>query len=323
MSTTIPPLSDVDFRQLRIFRTIVESNGFTAAQDELGISRSTISTQMAALETRLGVTLCRRGRSGFSLTEHGQKIYSEVIKLFSAADSFRAEVGAIRGNMSGELRIGLVDAMVENPNCHLGQAIQLFNDRVPGVHPTLVVVSPNQIENALLSRQMEIAIVPNQPMNGAIQMQHLFHEEQMMYCGREHPLYGREQSNMPIELLADQKFARRGYSVATAFQSLFRHPPSATAYDMEGLAYLILSGKFVSFLPTHYAKQWVERGDMRALRPDLLTFKIAMCAANFPQTVISRMARVFHECLVQVHPTVQRGKTTSTAKGLSPRPADI
>ncbi|CAM3336013.1 LysR family transcriptional regulator [Thalassospira profundimaris] len=309
MSVTLPPLSDVDFRQLRIFRTIVESNGFTAAQDELGISRSTISTQMSALETRLGVKLCRRGRSGFSLTEHGQKIYSEVIKLFAAADSFRAEVGAIRGNMVGELRIGVVDAMVENPNCKLDRAIALFHERAPGVHPTFVVVSPNQIENALLSRQMEIAVMPNQPMNAAVQMQQLFHEEQTMYCGKEHPLFEKAHEKMPIEQLAEQKYARRGYSVALAFQSLFKHPPSATAYDMEGLAYLIRSGKFVSFLPTHFARQWVERGEMRALRPDLLSFKIAMCVANFPQSVMSRMARVFRECLIEVHPTVTAIKT--------------
>ncbi|MCC9625919.1 LysR family transcriptional regulator [Thalassospira sp. MA62] len=316
MSANMPPLSDVDFRQLRIFRTIVERNGFTAAQDDLGISRSTISTQMSALETRLGVKLCRRGRSGFSLTEHGQKIYSEVIKLFAAADSFRAEVGAIRGNMVGELRIGVVDAMVENPNCRLDRAIALFNDRVPGVHPTFVVVSPNQIENALLSRQMEIAVMPNQPMNAAIQMQQLFYEEQAMYCGWEHPLFHTDASNMPIELLAEQKYARRGYSATVAFQSLFKHPPSATAYDMEGLAYLILSGRFVSFLPTHFANQWVERGIMRPLRSDLLAFKLSMCVANFPQSVMSRMARVFRECLVEVHPTVSAAKNTAAADGV-------
>ena len=48
---------------------------------------------------------------------------------------------------------------------------------------------------------------------------------------------------------------------------------------------------------------------MRALRPDLLSFKIGMCVANFPQSVMSRMARVFRECLIEVHPTVAAIKT--------------
>ncbi len=302
MAANVPPLSDADLRQLRIFRAIVESNGFGAAQEQLGISRSTISSQMSALETRLGVTLCRRGRSGFALTDHGQKIYNEAIKLFAAEDSFRAEVGAIRGSLVGELRIGVVDAVVENPNCSLNQAIAAFNQRAPDVHVTLLIVSPNQIENALLSRQMEVAIVPNQPMNSAVQMQQLFYEEQRLYCGARHPLFDQDTAKLPMEEVADLTFARRGYSVATAFQSLFKHAPAATAYDMEGLAHLILSGRFVSFLPTHFAARWIERGEMKVLRPDFLSFKIGMCMAHFPHAVLSRMAREFRECLIEAHP---------------------
>lgn len=301
MQPTLPPLSDVDLRQLRIFRTVVESRGFTQAQGELGISRSTISAQMAALETRLGLTLCRRGRSGFALTEHGQKIYTETIKFFAAMDNFRTEVGAMRGSLVGELRIGIVDAVVENPNCAFDRAIAIFNERVPNVHLTLTVISPNQIETELLSRQMEIAIVPNQPMNGAVQLQQLFHEEQNLFCGARHPLFGTDTARLSLELIAEQAYARRGYAVATAYNTLFKHAPSATAYNMEGQAHLILSGRFVSFLPRHFAQRYVERGEMRALRPDLLSFKIPLCLAHLPQSVLSRVARAFRDCLLEVH----------------------
>ncbi|MBY6265335.1 LysR family transcriptional regulator [Azospirillum sp. 412522] len=301
MQPSLPPLSDIDLRQLRIFRTVVENNGFTQAQGELGISRSTISAQMAALETRLGLTLCRRGRSGFSLTEHGQKIYAETIKFFAAMDNFRTEVGAMRGRLVGELRIGVVDAVVENPNCALDRAIAVFNERVPDVHLTLMIVSPNQIETELLSRQMQIAIVPNQPMNGAVQLQQLFHEEQNLFCGARHPLFTADAPRVSLERIAEQAYARRGYAVATAYNTLFKHAPSATAYNMEGQAHLVLSGRFVSFLPRHYAQRWVDRGEMQALRPDLLSFKIALCVAHLPQSVLSRVAKAFRDCLIEAH----------------------
>lgn len=301
MSSAIPPLSDVDIRQLRVFRTVVENNGFTQAQEELGISRSTISAQMAALETRLGLTLCRRGRSGFSLTEQGQKIYAETIKFFAAMENFRTEVGVMRGRMVGELRIGVVDAVVENTQCNLDRAIAIFNERVPDVHLTLLIVSPNQIENALLSRQMEIALVPNQPFNGAVQLQQIFHEEQNLFCGSRHPLFDAESDQLTLHRLAEQPYARRGYAVATPYNSLFSGSPAATAYNMEGLAHLILSGRFVSFLPRHYAERWVEREEMRPLRPDLLSFKIGICIAHFPQGVLSRVAKVFRDCIIEAH----------------------
>ena len=55
-------LADVDIRLLRIFRVVAEAGGVSAAELELNIGRSTISRHLKDLETRLGVTLCRRGR---------------------------------------------------------------------------------------------------------------------------------------------------------------------------------------------------------------------------------------------------------------------
>src|SRR5713226_1536269 len=68
-------LSEGDIRLLKVFAKVVEAGGFSAAQIELNVSQSTISTHMTALEHRLGVRLCQRGRSGFKLTEKGQLIY--------------------------------------------------------------------------------------------------------------------------------------------------------------------------------------------------------------------------------------------------------
>ena len=62
-------LNQFDLRLLQIFTVIVDCGGFSAAQVRLGMSQSTISGKMSDLETRLGVRLCQRGRSGFRLTE--------------------------------------------------------------------------------------------------------------------------------------------------------------------------------------------------------------------------------------------------------------
>ena len=89
-------LSESDIRELRVFAKVVEAGGFSAAQIELNVSQSTISTHMTALEQRLGMRLCKRGRSGFSLTDRGQLIYQATQRLFAALDEFRSEAGAAR-----------------------------------------------------------------------------------------------------------------------------------------------------------------------------------------------------------------------------------
>src|SRR5205807_7002622 len=95
-------LSDGDIRLLRVFSKVVEAGGFSAAQIELNISQSTISTHMTALEQRLGVRLCQRGRSGFSLTEKGQRIYQASQRLFASLDELRSEAGAVRSRLVGK-----------------------------------------------------------------------------------------------------------------------------------------------------------------------------------------------------------------------------
>ena len=58
-------LSDLDLRLVRVFLAVVDASGVSAAQMTLNVGSSTISTQLATLETRLGFRLCDRGRGGF------------------------------------------------------------------------------------------------------------------------------------------------------------------------------------------------------------------------------------------------------------------
>ena len=102
-------LRDLDLQLLRLFVTVVESGGFSAAQGELGIGQSTISTQMAKLETRLGFRLCERGKAGFRLTPKGEQVLAATRKLFGAIETFKGEAQGMADKLLGELRIGLAE----------------------------------------------------------------------------------------------------------------------------------------------------------------------------------------------------------------------
>ena len=109
-------VSDFDIRLLRIFRSVVECGGFSAAETVLGIGRSAISQQMSDLEQRLGLRLCQRGRAGFSLTEEGREVYQSALQLLGALESFRTEVNGLHHHLRGELTIGLTDNLVTLPH---------------------------------------------------------------------------------------------------------------------------------------------------------------------------------------------------------------
>src|SRR6185312_2919641 len=102
-------VNDVDLRLLRIFQTVVNCGGFSAAEIDLGIGRSTISTDIGALEARLGTRLCQRVRGGVALTARGKKSYEASLVPMKCLDDFRKEVNGATDTVTGEINIGVVD----------------------------------------------------------------------------------------------------------------------------------------------------------------------------------------------------------------------
>ena len=45
----------------------------------------------------------------------------------------------------------------------------------------------------------------------------------------------------------------------------------------EGVAMLILTGRYIGFLPEHYAQQWCLAGNMKPLQPQKMSYSTALC----------------------------------------------
>ena len=98
-----------DLHLLAVFMTVAQCGGFAAAQVSLNVGQSTISRQIGDLERRLGMRLCQRGRADFRLTDKGRVVYEACQHLSTALESFRTAVGALRGELVGDLSIAVID----------------------------------------------------------------------------------------------------------------------------------------------------------------------------------------------------------------------
>ena len=153
-------VSDFDIRLLKIYRSVVECGGFSAAENVLGIGRSAISQQMSDLEQRLGLRLCQRGRAGFSLTEEGREVYQSALQLLSALESFRTEVNGLHQHLRGELNIGLTDNLVTLPHMRITHALAQLKDRGPDVRIQIRMIAPSQVEQGVLDGSLHVGVVP-------------------------------------------------------------------------------------------------------------------------------------------------------------------
>jgi len=90
----------------------------------------------------------------------------------------------------------------------------------------------------------------------------LFDEAMLLYCGAGHPLFPHRQTHRLAQALLDSlrshAFAGLGYhSPNMEISQQRRMPRKATGFDQESIATLILSGRFLGFLPIHYAQSFV------------------------------------------------------------------
>ncbi len=265
------PLHGVDLRLLRIFQQVVRCNGFSSAQAPLGMTQATISAHMKQLEGRLGVRLCERGRSGFYLTEQGKQVHSAMLDLFGSIEGFQSAVAAARGEIAGTLHFGTVDAMHTNPEFDLAGALADFHARAPKVQVELDVAAPQALAQGLLSGRYHVILTPSQPFPRRVRTVEVFAERQMLYCGAAHPLFDGPEAALTPAAVAEYPFAGRSYMNEASICGVSFNWSAVTSH-MEGTALLIGAGAYLGFLPVHFAEQWVSRGRMRSLLPEVLCF---------------------------------------------------
>lgn len=296
-------LSDIDIRRLRVFRIVAEAGGISAAELELNIGRSTISTHIKDLEIRLGVTLCHRGRGGFALTDEGQQIYQATLRLQGALDEFRTEVSDVHQRMTGHISLALFDKIASNPNASVGKAFQLFDDLAPEMSMDVYVEPLNEIEQGVMEGRFQIGLIPAHRKSSSLDYTPLFDEQMYLYCGESHAFYDHVESTITTRDILACKYAGLGYhSPNMELGRKLGLIRDATVYDQEAIVHLLLSGRYIGYLPDHYAKPFVEEGLIKIIKSDVFQYRCEFLAITRHSPKPSRAVQLFMECLEKAHP---------------------
>lgn len=300
-------VSDVDIRLLRVFHSVVACGGVSAAELELNIGRSTISRHLTDLETRLGVKLCDRGPAGFALSPEGERVLEASNRLLSAINNFQSDIDDVHRRLTGHLSLALFDKTVTNPKARLPQAITLFDEIAPKVTIEIHVEPVNAIESGVLTGRFHLAIIPAHRKSNSLQYTPLYTEQMYLYCARGHALFARADEKVSRREIRQCKYAGIGFHSPNMMVSHdLKLNRSADVYNEEALAALILSGRYLGFLPDHYAESFVERGIMRRLRADTYAYRSEHTAIIRHSPKPSRLVTEFLSCLRQAHGTEDR-----------------
>jgi len=92
---------------MRLFVRVAELGSFSAAAQQLGVARSVVTRQVAALETHLGVKLMARSTRKLTLTSAGGAYLEKCRVILNLVETAEADVGEERLTPRGHIRISL------------------------------------------------------------------------------------------------------------------------------------------------------------------------------------------------------------------------
>lgn len=122
---------------MRVFRRVVELEGFSAAARDLGYSNAAISKYVSDLEARLEAQLLTRTTRSMNLTETGRMYYDRCVHILEEIEQAEQEVGELEAGPRGTLR---VNAPVSFGLMHLTPSLPSFLARYPDLTVNLSLV---------------------------------------------------------------------------------------------------------------------------------------------------------------------------------------
>lgn len=160
----------LDFR-LKVFYTVASENSFTKAAHKHNITQPAVSKHIQELERIYGITLFERRGSSILLTEAGRILYEQAKNIDQIYREIDYRISSLKEEHKGELRLGASTSIAQYV---LPEAIARFYNYYPAIKLSLISGNTEQIEQALLDKEIDLAFVEGLPSN------HLLHYAEYM-----------------------------------------------------------------------------------------------------------------------------------------------
>jgi len=292
---------DVDLRLLRIFVAIVECGGLSAAESRLNIGRSTISAHLSDLEVRLGIKLCKRGRSGFEITETGRVTYQASLELLQQCEAFTSTVASSKNELSGRVTIATIDTFVSDPRCGVARVISALKAKGDNLQFDINVCEAREVETSVANGRSLVGLGVSRHHLRGLDYYPLHNETNYLYCGKGHKLFDCKPSEINRLLEISEVITSNYMRDKEVRNDGLNYQNSATAYHDEGIAHLILSGEFIGYLPEHYASYWVDKGLFKSILPEKYSYQIPIMLISSKNNIISPLANALIEEIKRCH----------------------
>jgi len=202
----------MDLRHLAYLVALVREEHFGRAARSCHVTQPTLSSGIRRLESDVGFPIVRRAQRYEGLTPEGERVLEWARRILADVDGLEAEMQAMHGGLSGEIRIGAIPTSLP--------CVSLLTTPLVATHPgiTISVYSLNsrQIERGLDAFELELGItyLDSEPLGG-VRTLPLYREQYVLLTHAAGPLGARsdvtwgEAAELPLCLLTPDMQNRR------------------------------------------------------------------------------------------------------------------
>lgn len=257
-------------RDLRIFATIVDAGGISAAARQLGMPKSSVSRELTAIEARLGTRLIQRSTRHLSLTEPGDVLISYARRIVEELENAEAAVEALEELPSGHLAVTAPYAMVRFT---FGPNLPAFLERYPAlslsINPTIEIID-------LIENRIDVAIRIGEPPQSTLIARKLVEMPLILAAS---PAYLADHGHPATPLdLADHSLIELGARTSEVRWRLFDGAggvfvvevrPRLAIVEPAVILDLVEQGMGIGILPMVYARPAITAGRLVRVLPHL------------------------------------------------------
>jgi len=193
----------MDFR-LKVFFTVATRLNFTKAAAELYISQPAVSKHIHELEETYNTKLFERNGSKIALTPAGHLLLKHTKAIFDIYRDIEFDMSTFVSQRKGLLRLGASTTISQYV---IPPVLAQFHQRETDISIQLTNGNTEQIETALLQKEIEIGIVEGQSKNQSIKYVPFLKDELVLVCHSKHPL--AKQNEISIEDLKTLRLLTR------------------------------------------------------------------------------------------------------------------
>ncbi|AEA58991.1 LysR family transcriptional regulator [Burkholderia gladioli] len=261
----------LDWNLLRTFLVIAREQSVSRAAAHLHITQPAVSHALRRLEEQLGRKLVQRSGPRIDITRAGNEVREIAEEIYGSISRLASDEGEGGHYVSGQVRLITVSGVQSEA---YDDFLADFHADYPDIDFEVQVMRSADVPSALLQHTATAALSLNRHVGSKIAQQLFMPQRYALFCGRRHPLFGRE--GLSVEDLREENFvsfAGDQLGASLSVLGVFRDQHGlagrvvATSASMAEVMRLIVAGFGIGSLPEHVGQAQVAAGRMMRLPP--------------------------------------------------------